>query len=162
MIFLAVRDLFCNFVNVINKDYMNAWERIIYNNKNYMKKALLSLAIICLPLSAFAQTEQTEGKQNYIYNIVTFDGSLNNEGFRVDLDNGKEIQKLRDKNGNKMKFKTPAAALMYFISEGWELFINGATNSTYKGTGYSSTYWIIRKPCSKEEFDKAVEGGIRK
>jgi hypothetical protein len=61
-----------------------------------------------------------------------------------------------------MKFNTPAAALMYLVSEGWELYVNGATNSTYKGTGYSSTYWIIRKPCSKEEFDKAVEGGIRK
>lgn len=124
-----------------------------------MKKALILLAIIFISLSAFAQTEE---KQNYIYNIVTFDGSLNNEGFRVDLDNGKEIQKLRDKDGNKMKFNTPAAALMYLVSEGWELYVNGATNSTYKGTGYSSTYWIIRKPCTKEEFDKAVAEGIRK
>ena len=124
-----------------------------------MKKALILLAMVCLTLFASAQTTE---KQYYIYNIVTFDGSLNNEGFRVDLDNGKEILKLRDKNGNKMKFNTPAAALMYLVSEGWELYVNGATNSTYKGTGYSSTYWIIRKPCSKEEFDKAVEGGIRK
>jgi hypothetical protein len=128
-----------------------------------MKKALILLAMVCLTLFASAQTTE---KQYYIYNIVTFDGSLNNEGFRVDLDNGKEIQKLRDKNGNKMKFNTPAAALMYLVSEGWELYVNGATSQgySYNGTGGSNTtsYWIIRKPCTKEEFDKAVAEGIRK
>lgn len=123
-----------------------------------MKKALLLLALACLPLFASAQTTE---KQYYIYNIVTFSGSLKNEGFKVDLDDGKKILKLRDKNGNKMNFNTPAAALMYLVSEGWELCFNGATNSSYDNNR-TSTYWIIRKPCSKEEFDKAVEGGIRK
>ena len=128
-----------------------------------MKKALILLAMVCLTLFAFAQTTE---KQYYIYNIVTFSGSLKNEGFRVDLDNGKEIMKLRDKDGNKMKFNTPAAALMYLVSEGWELYVNGATSQgySYNGTGGSNTtsYWIIRKPCTKEEFDKAVAEGIRK
>lgn len=128
-----------------------------------MKKALILLAMVCLTLFASAQTTE---KQYYIYNIVTFSGSLKNEGFRVDLDNGKEIMKLRDKDGNKMKFNTPAAALMYLVSEGWELYVNGATSQgySYNGTGGSNTtsYWIIRKPCTKEEFDKAVAEGIRK
>ena len=64
------------------------------------------------------------------------------------------------------KSKTPAAALMYFISNGWELYVNGATSegSIVYGSGSSetTTYWIIRKPCSKEELEKAVEEGIRK
>lgn len=124
-----------------------------------MKKALILLAMVCLTLFVSAQTTE---KQYYIYNIVTFSGSLKNEGFRVDLDNGKEILKLRDKDGNKMKFNTPAAALMYLVSEGWELCFNGATNSSYDNNNRTSTYWIIRKPCTKEEFDKAVEDGIRK
>jgi hypothetical protein len=128
-----------------------------------MKKALILLAMVCLTLFVSAQTTE---KQYYIYNIVTFSGSLKNEGFRVDLDNGKEILKLRDKDGNKMKFNTPAAALMYLVSEGWELYVNGATSQgySYNGTGGSNTtsYWIIRKPCTKEEFDKAVAEGIRK
>lgn len=126
-----------------------------------MKKALLLLALVCLPILA-----QTEEKQHYIYNIVTFSGSLKNEGFRVDLDNGKEIQKLRDKDGNKMKFNTPAAALMYLISEGWELYVNGATSEGAVANGFgaseTTSYWIIRKPCTKEEFNKAVEEGISK
>lgn len=128
-----------------------------------MKKLLLLLAMISLPLFVSAQSME---KQYYIYNIVTFSGSLNNEGFRIDLDNGKEIKKLRDKDGNKMKFNTPAAALMYLISEGWELYVNGATSQgySYNGTGGSRTtsYWIMRKPCTKEEFDKAVDEGIKK
>lgn len=128
-----------------------------------MKKLLLLLAMVSLPLFVSAQSME---KQYYIYNIVTFSGSLKNEGFRIDLDDGKEIKKLRDKDGNKMKFNTPAAALMYLISEGWELYVNGATSQGYSidGTGGSSTtsYWIMRKPCIKEEFDRAVDEGIKK
>lgn len=128
-----------------------------------MKKVLLLLAMVCLPLFASAQTTE---KQYYIYNIVTFSGSLKNEGFKVDLDDGKTIEKLKDSEGNKMKFNTPAAALMYLISEGWELYVNGATSegAVVNGFGASETtsYWIIRKPCTKEEFNKAVEEGIRK
>lgn len=91
---------------------------------------------------------------------------MKNEGFKVDLDNGKTIEKLKDKEGKKMKFKTPAAALMYFTSEGWELYVNGATSEGAIANGYggsiTTTYWIIRKPCTKEEFSKAVEEGIKK
>ena len=128
-----------------------------------MKKALLLLVLVCLPLLASAQTTE---KQYYIYNIVTFSGSLKNEGFKVDLDDGKTIEKLKDDKGNKMKFNTPAAALMYLYSLGWELYVNGATTegAMYGGIGASSTtsYWVMRKPCTKEEFEKAVEDGIRK
>lgn len=128
-----------------------------------MKKALLLLVLVCLPLLASAQTTE---KQYYIYNIVTFSGSLKNEGFKVDLDDGKTIEKLKDSKGNKMKFNTPAAALMYLYSLGWELYVNGATTegAMYGGIGASSTtsYWVMRKPCTKEEFEKAVEDGIRK
>lgn len=127
-----------------------------------MKKIFL-LAMVCLPLFVSAQTME---KQHYIYNIVTFPGSLKNEGFKVDLDDGKTIEKLKDSNGKTIKFNTPAAALMYLYSLGWELYVNGATSegAMYGGIGASETtsYWIMRKPCTKEEFDKAVENDKRK
>ena len=66
--------------------------------------------MVCLPLFASAQSME---KQYYIYNIVTFSGSLKNEGLMVYLDDGKTIEKLKDSKGNKIKFNTPAAALMY-------------------------------------------------
>ena len=132
-------------------------------DKNIMKKVLLLLAMVCLPLFASAQTTK---KQYYIYNIVTFSGSLKNAGFKVDLDDGKTIEKLKDSEGNKIKFNTPAAALMYLYSLGWELYVNGGTTegAMYGGTGACSTtsYWIMRQPCTKEEFEKVVEDGIRK
>lgn len=119
--------------------------------------------MVCFPLFVSAQAAE---KQYYIYNIVNFSGSLKNQGFKVDLDDGKTIENLKDANGNKIKFNTPAAALMYLYSLGWELYLNGATTegAMYGGIGASETksYWVIRKPCTKEEFDKAVENGIRK
>ena len=128
-----------------------------------MNKKLFLLALISLPFFAMAQTEES---QYYIYNIVTFYGSLDNEGLKVNIDDGKEIKKLKNKEGKKIKFNTPAAALMYFISEGWELYIDGSTSdvnvSKGKGSSLITQYWIIRKPCTKECFDKAVEEGIRK
>lgn len=128
-----------------------------------MKKAILLLVILCLPLFAPAQTTE---KQYYIYNIISFSGNIKNEGVKVDIDNGKTIERLKDDQGNKMKFNTPAAALMYLLSLGWELYIDGATSEGFVayGSGGSSTtsYWIMRKPCSKDEFEKAVEEGIRK
>ena len=126
-----------------------------------MKKIILAL-LLFVPLFAHAQTEQ----KYYLYNIVSFEGDFTKEDFKVYYDNGVEVKRLRDDKGDKMKFKTPAGALMYFLSQGWEMFLNGATSegSSFHGTGSSSTssYWILRKPCTKEEFEKAVEEGVKK
>ena len=126
-----------------------------------MKKALIAFLLVFSPLLLIAQD-----KNYYIYQIVTFDGDFDKEGLKVKIDNGKTVEKFKNANGNKIKFKTPAAALMYFISEGWDLYITGGTTTggSFQGTGDTSTtsYWIFRKPCSKEIFEKAVEEGIKK
>lgn len=125
-----------------------------------MKKVILLLTILIMPLFASAQTIQY-----FLYNIITFDGNFKKEGLKVNIDDGKSVEKLRGSNGNKMVFKTPAAALMYFISQGWELYVNGGTTEGVmaNGIGASETtsYWILRKPCTKEVFYKAVEDGIK-
>lgn len=137
-----------------------------------MKKRLLLFAFMALPFLTFAQevelgdtelqaVEQenvVEEQQHYMYNVVIFAGSMNNEGFDVEIDDGKEIKKLKGKDGKKIKFKTPAAALMYFISEGWELHLKGDASNP---NDLKMTYWVIRKPCTKAEFDKAVKEGIK-
>lgn len=126
-----------------------------------MKKALLLLTIISLAQFVSAQVVE---KQYYIYNIFSFSGSLNNEGFKIDIDDGKTIKRLRDRDGNKMEFKTPAAALMYLNYLGWELYTHGATSAGNNFVGYdsgkTSTYWIMRKPCTKKEFVQAAFDGI--
>ena len=126
-----------------------------------MKKFILAL-LLFVPLFVHAQTEQ----KYYLYNIVSFEGDFTKEDFKVYYDNGIEVKRLRDDKGDKMKFKTPAGALMYFLSQGWEMYLNGATSegASFHGTGSSSTssYWILRKPCTKEEFEKAVQDAVVK
>lgn len=127
-----------------------------------MRKFFL-LFLMFLPLMSYCQTEQ---EKYYIYNIVSFEGEFTKENFKVYYDDGKEVKRLRNDKDNKVRFTTPAGALMYFISQGWEMYLNGATSegASYKGTGASttSTYWILRKPCTKEEFDKAVKEAVKK
>lgn len=121
-------------------------------------KKLLFLLLIFVPLVGFCQSDK---EKYYIYNIVSFEGDFTKENFKVYYDDGIEVKRLRNSNGEKSKFTTPAGALMYFISQGWEMYLNGATShgASFNGTGSSSTnsYWILRKPCTKEEFEEAVE-----
>ena len=134
-----------------------------------MKKVFLLSAFIMLPFLASAQAvelpaveqaveQQALGLQYYMYNVVTFPGSMNNGGFDVDIDDGKSIKTLKGKDGKKIKFRTSAAALMYFISEGWELYFKGDTSFP---NDLKMTYWVMRKPCTKAEFDTAVKEGIK-
>ncbi|MBR4047666.1 MAG: hypothetical protein IKK07_04320 [Bacteroides sp.] len=124
------------------------------------KKVLFIFIFASLPLLSFAQ-EPT--KQYYIYNFLTLSETIT--GFRVDIDNGEKVERLKDEKGKVIKFKTPAAVLMYMISKGWELCINGDAQEISGSNGSSRTktvtYWLIKKPCSKEEFDNAVIGGIK-
>lgn len=126
-----------------------------------MKKLVLIL-LLFISLVGNAQTEQ----KYYIYNIVSFEGEFTKENFKVYYDDGKEVKRLRNTKDDKMRFSTPAGALMYFISQGWEMYISGATSqgASIYGTGSSETssYWILRKPCTKEEFEKAVKEAVKK
>lgn len=125
-------------------------------------KKLIILLLLIIPVVCNAQTEE----QYYLYNIVSFRGDFTNEDFKVFYDDGIEVKRLRNDKGEKARFSTPAGALMYFISQGWEIYLNGETSegSSYQGTGSSATssYWILRKPCTKEEFEKAVEAAKKK
>ena len=121
------------------------------------------LFLMFLPLMSYCQTEQ---EKYYIYNIVSFEGDFTKEDFKVYYDDGVEVKRLRNDKGEKARFSTPAGALMYFISQGWEMYLNGSTSkgASYQGTGGSTTssYWILRKPCTKAEFEEAVEKAKKK
>ena len=81
-------------------------------------------------------------------------------------DDGIEVKRLRNEEGGKARFSTPAGALMYFISQGWEMYLSGSTSEGSMAAGYgsstTSSYWILRKPCTMEEFEKAVESAKKK
>ncbi len=122
-------------------------------------KVLSFIMAFCLPVFAFAQSQGQE--QYYLYSIIEVPSSIDSKNFEVKVDNGETIEKLKDSNGEKIKFKTRASVLMYFQSLGWEM-----TEATSKISGISSvtdtnSYWIIRKPISKEEALRAAENAIK-
>ena len=126
-------------------------------------KQIILVILLFVPLIGHCQAEQ---KEYYIYNIVSFEGDFTKEDFKVYYDDGKEVKRLRNEKDNKVRFSTPAGALMYFISQGWEMYLNGSTSrgSSIQGTGssHTSSYWILRKPCTKEVFEKADEEAVKK
>ena len=48
-----------------------------------MKHIIIFIVFICFPMLA---TAQSEAAKPYIYNILTFSGSLKKEGFKVDVE----------------------------------------------------------------------------
>ena len=125
-----------------------------------MKNVFITLVFLLTATSLFAQQSQN---QYYEYNIFSF-SNITNKVLTIDVDNGNKIEKVKDEKGKKICFKTPASALNYLISMGWEFYTQGeSSGSTYQGTGSGSTiYWVMRRPCTKEEFEKAVQEGIAK
>jgi len=116
--------------------------------------------------SSEASTEYSEVSvatpDAYIYNIISFSGNIHKRGFKAKMDNGIKIKRIKDTNGKKLRFRTPAAALTYLASEGWELCQDGVS---VKGTGNKSettTYWVIRKCCTQEELEQALAVGVRR
>ncbi len=139
-----------------------------------MKRIFLFMALMVASVMAMAQKAEAQTKtieqsvaeqQYYKYIIVSITGNIKSEGIKVDVDNGQSVDRLKDKDGKKMTFKTPTAVLMYFLSEGWEMYVNGSSTTGGSAGGYGSVstapYWIMRKPCTKEEFDSAVKTGIK-
>lgn len=132
-----------------------------YLNIVIMKKIVLLLLIFATSTLTQAQT-----LQYYLYNIVTFSDHIDREGIKVEIDNGQKIEIPQDANGKKIYFKTPAAVLNYFASNGWELYKTStyASNDYNKNMGQNytdiTTCWIMRKPCTKDELDKTSKEGL--
>ena len=123
-----------------------------------MKKLVLLIFLLAVPVLMRAQ----ETEPYYLYRIVSYGGDMNYRNRTVDIDNGKSIEELCDEKGKSIVFATPAGVIMYFVSRGWELLSHGITQK-FVGNDYidSCPYWVFRKPCSKEEFDKAVKDAVR-
>lgn len=126
-----------------------------------MKKLIFIAMLFCLPLMAAAQQQE---QNYYLYNIVTFNNTLGTYDFTVKVDNGKTIESLKDEKGHEIIFDTPAGGLMYLISKGWELYTSGTTsgNPIFDNRIGANGYWILRKPCTKEDFEKTVKKVFKK
>lgn len=130
-----------------------------------MRSIILLIIFYLTSIFTYAQ-EVKEQNQYYKYNIFSFSGNIKSELVKIKIDNGETIETMKNEKGKNIWFKTPAAAFTYLISLGWELCVNGtiAEGSYAGGTGTTAatSYWIMRKPCTKEEFDKVVNNAIAK
>lgn len=128
-----------------------------------MRKLLLFVVFICLPFCLFSQTAD---RKYYIYNVVIVKHYSNYPYFDVQLDNGKSIGKVKDKDGKSISFRTPAAMLTYFLNDGWELFSKETANwgeyKEGKGSITPTSYILLRKECSKDEVEEANQTGIKR
>lgn len=119
-----------------------------------MKKVLI---LTLLFITSFCYAQEKE-KDFGIYVIISYSDSYDNTNFTVNIDDGKSVDYYRDEKGKKVSFRTVAAALTYFESLGWTLCKAG---SSLKGGG-SFTFWLFKKPVSKEEYEEYVNNAIKK
>ena len=120
-----------------------------------MKKILLSILFLFMMVSVYAQQEQ----QYYRYSIVRV--ILHKKAYVIRMDDGLSERVLQDESGNNLRFSSPAGALNYLVSLGWEFekvepmpegdFLQGS------GKVKTKSYWFFRKPCTKEELDEIVK-----
>ena len=122
----------------------------------------LFISFFCLNVSAQTTTE----KPVYRYIIAEPQGKLFSQKCKLRIDDGVKPAKEKGKNGETITFNSYAAALMYLTSQGWELVSNYNTVSGSAANGYgttsTSTYWILRRPATKEEVQNIVNKSIIK
>jgi len=127
-----------------------------------MKKFFLLIVLACLPFCLFSQTTE---KKYYLYNILVVKYNITYANYYIQLDNGETVGNVKDKDGNKITFRTPAAMLTYFLNNGWEIYSKETDvwgdYKDEKGSITPATYIIIRKECSKEEVEEANQRGIK-
>ncbi len=127
-----------------------------------MKKIfVILLTLFCL--SAHAQLQDSI---YYRYIIAEPQGKLFSDKCKLRIDDGIKPTKEKGKKGETITFNSYAAALMYLTSQGWELVSNYNTVSGAVANGYgsssTSTYWILRRPATKEEVRNIVNKSLIK
>lgn len=123
---------------------------------NTMKK--LNLFVIVFLFFLVPMNAQEKILEYSAYVVVSFEEHMDNYNFTVNIDDGKNITTVKDEKGKKRRFRTAAAALTYFDSLGWKLCHVGVS----KKDNDDFTYWIFKKPVSKEEYYDIVNNAIEK
>ncbi len=89
----------------------------------------------------------------YRYAVAEVKGQFLFTKCRVKFDDGTISAK---KEPKKYAFASHAAAINYFSSQGWELMTYNQTEAMFTASEKPS-YWILRKPSTKEELTKLLE-----
>ena len=129
-----------------------------------MKKLIVLLPLLLMATSIHAQVVKDTTVYKYI--IAQPQGKLFSDKCKLRIDDGIKPEKAKGDKDKSITFNSFAAALMYLTSQGWELVSNysimeGGTYNGYGGTE-TQTYWVLRKPSTKEEVQTIVDKSIKK
>ena len=129
-----------------------------------MKKLIALLPILLM--AAVIHAQAVKDTTVYKYVIAQPQGKLFSDKCKLRIDDGIKPEKAKGDKDKSITFNSFAAALMYLTSQGWELVSNysimeGGTYNGYGGTE-TQTYWVLRKPSTKEEVQTIVDKSIKK
>ena len=116
-----------------------------------MKKLLLFLSIILLSAN-FANAKKLFVEMEFHKNCIKLDDGTN-----------KKAQKVKDANGNDIKFISLIGALNYMSLQGWEDTKAVVSGGSYNGTGGTETkvYYIFCKEVPDDELQEAVNNSYK-
>lgn len=128
-----------------------------------MKRFLISFVFLLTFVSLCAQENQ---ETYYQYGLARIYQAKKKQGYQILFDNGMSKSYLKGADGQMLYFHTSSGALNYLASCGWQLDKIAAETVSYDTSGlfgvdtHTRTYYIMRKPCTKEELDSLVQKGI--
>ncbi len=124
------------------------------------------LVVIFSVLCLLANAQTANDTIVYRYIIAEPQGHLFSDKCKLRIDDGLKPVKEKGKKGETLTFNSYAAALMYLTSQGWELVTNYNTVSGASANGFgatsTSTYWILRRPSTKEEIQSILDNAMIK
>ena len=127
-----------------------------------------SILIVFVWMMSLCVTYAQEVKDTIVYKYIIAQpqGKLFSDKCKLRIDDGIKPAKAKGDKDKSITFNSFAAALIYLPSQGWELVSNysimeGGTYNGYGGTE-TQTYWILRKPSTKEEVQDIIDKSIKK
>ena len=127
-----------------------------------------SILIVFAWMMSLCVTYAQEVKDTIVYKYIIAQpqGKLFSDKCKLRIDDGIKPAKAKGDKDKSITFNSFAAALMYLTSQGWELVSNYSImeGSTYNGYGdtETQTYWILRKPSTKEQVQDIIDKSIKK
>ncbi len=129
-------------------------------------KNLAFIFLIYMASIGVAKAQEVKDSIVYKYIIAQPIGKLFSHKCILRIDDGIKPERAKGDKEESITFKSFAAALMYLTSQGWELVSNYSIleGDAYNGYGSTSTqtYWVLRKPSTKEEVQAIIDQSINK
>jgi hypothetical protein len=129
-----------------------------------MKQIIFGLLFIVFAQMSFSQVSKNDIiidsisiTKKYVYCEIVGNESLLDSELKVDIDYGQNVsfwnqdRRLKDENGESIKFNSMVDALNYMGAFGWEFVQAYVITTTYSGGQYKNViHWILKRELQKK------------